>query len=575
MGADPDQVQTRSDLHAALRKLFDDFEGSYNTLVADLGVAQSTVHGWVSGATFPRWQNLSIVLPKLGVHVDALPAWRRAHSRAQVAVPEELRSENLVRVQAAAGPELLPRDVPTFVGREGELAELSSLVGIGSASKVVLISGAAGVGKTAFAVHAAHSVQPRFPDGQLYADMHGYTEGKEPSEPSGVLTAFLSRLGTDRAVIPASVEDQSGLLRDLLAPKRVLILLDNVKNEAQIRPFLPGTGSSSVLITSRGPLMALDVDMRIDLDVLSHADATSLLEDLIGQERTHAEPEETDQVRDWCGCLPLALWIAGQLLAVHKTWPVSRLANMLADERQRLDRLAVGDRQVRAAFQTSYLHLADADTLMFRLLGLYPGSVISRSVAANLAGINERTAETILEHLVVAHLVNEVEAGRYVMHDLIRLFSREMCLMMTSGNGAALGLPTPLARLYAMALHGDINVIVHDNNDGIWPSDKVAALASYDNIVILNPLLEGDLQTDVLVFAISVCCSIVVGDTAPEGYVAAPDGYVAISRQRLAYPPKGPGRLATLFAQHCGRDIESANFHIFSNSAEYEDAIDL
>lgn len=574
MGADPDRVQTRSDLQAALRQLFDDFEGSYNTLVADLGIAQSTVHGWVSGTAFPRWQNLLLVLPKLGVRAEAMPAWRRAHSRARVTNPQERLSENLFRVRAS-GPDLLPRDVPAFVGREDELDEIGSLLGASSASKVVLITGPAGVGKTAFAIHVAHFLRPQFPDGQLYADMHGYTEGGEPAEPSSVIVAFLGRLGAQMEEIPLSAEDQSGMLRDLLASKQVLILLDNIENEEQVRPFLPGAGSSSVLITSRSSLAALYADLRVGLDELSHADATSLLENLIGRERAHAEAEALEVIRYACGCLPLALWIAGQLLAVHKTWPLSRLAESLVDERQRLDRLSAGDRQVRAAFQASYLQLAEPDALMFRLIGLCPGPIITISDAVNLAGIDERTAETTLEHLVAGHFVIERESGRFTMHDLMKVFSREICRMMTSGPGGALALPTPFARLHAVALHGEMHVFVHDDSDDTWPSDNLAALASHDKIVILNPLLGGDLQADVLVFAVAVCRSIVVGDTAPEGYVAAPEGYVAISRQRLDLPPMGPGRLATLFAQHCGGDTECVNFRIFSNSAEYEDSIDL
>jgi hypothetical protein len=477
---------------------------------------------------------------------------------------QELLVNNFASVGAATVPGLLPRDVPNFIGREDELAGLGGLVGVESSSKVALINGAAGVGKTALAVHAAHLLLPQFPDGQLYADMRGYTDGQEPAEPGDVLVSFLQQLHAENAEIPAMVLEQSGLLRSLLASKRVLMLLDNVANEAQVRPLLPGAGSSLTLITSRSPLMALEIDRRIDLDVLSREDATRLLEGLIGQERTQAEPEATAQVRDWCARLPLALWIAGQLLAVHKTWPVSRLADMLADERQRLDRLAAGDRQVRAAFQASYLQLADADALMFRLLGLHQGSAISISIAAGLAGIDDRATETILERLVVAHLVVEDEVGRYVMHDLIRLFSREICRMMTSGSGEALGLPTPLARLYAMAMHGSINVSVYDDSDEPWPDSETAALASYDGIVILNPSLDDDLRADVLAFAIAVCCSIVIGDTAPEGRIAAPDGYVAIGRERLPEPPNGPGRLAKLFARQCGRDIDSATFSVFS-----------
>ena len=329
-------------------------------------------------------------------------------------------------VREPAVPGLLPRDVPGFTGRGVELDRLAGLAGGGSVV-VTAIGGTAGVGKTALAVHAAYRLLPRFPDGHLYADLRGYTEGQAPMQSGEVLDVFLRRLGVPAEEMTAGIEERSGLLRQLLASRRVLMLLDNAGTEAQVRPLLPGAGGSLVLITSRSVLPGLEVDERIDLDVLPEGEATALLVRLIGAERVAAEPQTVVQVRDWCGRLPLALRIVGQLLAAHPAWPVARLAEMLADERDRLGRLAVGDLQVQAAFAVSYRELADGDARMFRLLGLHPGPNFETAAAASLAGVDAEAAGPVLNRLVLAHLVTEDVSGRFRMHDLLRLFARGTC----------------------------------------------------------------------------------------------------------------------------------------------------
>ena len=322
-------------------------------------------------------------------------------------------------------PGLLPRDVPGFTGRKEELDRLLGLAG--GAVVVTAIGGTAGVGKTALAVHAAHRLLPQFPDGHLYADLRGYTAGQDPVEPDEVLEVFLRCLAVPGQDIPASAEERSGLFRQLLASRRMLLVLDNARTEAQVRPLLPGAGESLVIITSRSALAGLEADERLDLDVLSDCEATALLTAVIGSQRTTAEPRAVQQVRDRCGRLPLALRIAGQLLAAHPAWTVTRLADMLADEEVRLERLAVGDRQVRAAFAVSYRQLTDEDARMFRLLGLYPGPDFDVAAAASLAGNEPAAARPVLDRLVLAHLVAEDAAGRFAMHDLLRLFARGMC----------------------------------------------------------------------------------------------------------------------------------------------------
>jgi tetratricopeptide (TPR) repeat protein len=321
---------------------------------------------------------------------------------------------------------LLPRDTPYFTGRQ---AELDLLIALAERRSVIVaaIDGAVGVGKTALAIHAAHRLLPRFPDGHLYADLCGYTDGQSPAESGEVLEVLLRRMRVPAEGIPVGLEERAALLRHLLADRRVLIVLDNAASEAQVRPLLPGTGSSMVMITSRIILAGLEVDQRIDLDVLPDDDALELLVTLIGPQRIAGEDPALHQVRELCGGLPLALRIAGQLLAIHPQWPVSRLAGMLVDERSRLDRLAVGDRQVRTAFMVSYKSLSECDARAFRLLGLHPGPDFDVLAAASLADIEPEAMEPILERLQLVHLIVEQHSGQFRMHDLLRLFALQTC----------------------------------------------------------------------------------------------------------------------------------------------------
>jgi tetratricopeptide (TPR) repeat protein len=323
-------------------------------------------------------------------------------------------------------PRMLPRDVPGFTGRDDQLAQLVGLAG-GGRVVVSAIGGTAGVGKTALVVHAAHQLLPGFPDGQLYADLRGYTEGRDPVEPGEVLETFLRHLDVPADEVPSGVDDRSGLLRQLLAGRRVLMVLDNARTEAQLRPLLPGTGESLVLVTSRSVLAGLEVDERVSLDVLPEDEAAAMLARVIRDTRAAAEPQAVAEVAWLCGRLPLALRIAGQLLNAHPAWPVDKLAGMLAGEADRLTRLGVGDLQVRAAFEVSYKQLSQEDARLFRLLSLYPGPDFNATAAGALAGTQPAAAELALGRLAEAHLVTEDGSGRFGLHDLLGLFARITC----------------------------------------------------------------------------------------------------------------------------------------------------
>jgi tetratricopeptide (TPR) repeat protein len=323
-------------------------------------------------------------------------------------------------------PGTLPREVPGFTGREKELAGLAALA-TGGRVVVSVIDGTPGVGKTALAVHAAHRLLDAFPDGQLYADLHGYTDGQNPAEPGEVLTVFLRRLGVPAEEIPAELEERSGLLRQVLAVRRVLMVLDNARTETQVRPLLPGAGGSLVLVTSRSVLPGLEADKRISLDILPVNEAAAMLAQVIGANRAEVDLDAVAEVARLCGWLPLALRIAGQLLAAHPAWPVARLVEVLAEERKRLARLGAGDLQVRAAFGVSYAQLAGEDARLFRLLGLHPGPDFTADSAAALAGTEAEAAGLVLDRLAGVHLVTEDAAGRFGMHDLLRLYARATC----------------------------------------------------------------------------------------------------------------------------------------------------
>ena len=323
-------------------------------------------------------------------------------------------------------PMLLPRDVPAFTGREPELARIAALAECGSVV-VSAVDGTAGVGKTALAIHAAHGLLASFPDGHLYADLRGYTAGQASAEPGEILDMFLRSLGIPAHDLPPGLDDKSALLRNVLASRRVIMVLDNAASETQVSPLLPGAGFSLVLITSRRALAGLEVNERVSLGMLSDDEAMALLAKLIGQERAGSDPAALRRICELCGFLPLALRIAGQLLATHPAWSISHLSERIADERSRLDKIAAGDLQVRSAFSVSYDQLPPCDAQMFRLLGLHPGPDLDALAAASLTDLTPDAAETILERLAEDHLIIEENAGRYRMHELLRLFAREIC----------------------------------------------------------------------------------------------------------------------------------------------------
>ncbi|MCX4594222.1 NB-ARC domain-containing protein [Streptomyces sp. NBC_01549] len=326
----------------------------------------------------------------------------------------------------------VPRQLPPvpgdFTGRDRERHLLEAELSSPSGSRVCLIHGPGGIGKTVTALQVAHRLAAVFPDGQLFADLRG--ADPVPAAPDEVLSTFLRSLGVSPEAIPDTPEGRTGLFRSELAARRVLLLLDNAADEEQVRPLLPGTGQCATLITSRTPLAVLAVTQRTLLAALTEQEAWDLLGRICGTERIAAEADAGREVIRLCGGLPLALRVAGARLAAFPTRPVSRLTRDLTDERGRLDVMSFGDATVRSVFQTSYQACSAQQQQAFRLLSALETPSLPAWALAPLLGVDSATAAACLDRLLLIHLVeaHQPEAGseRIVLHDLARLFSREL-----------------------------------------------------------------------------------------------------------------------------------------------------
>ncbi|MFJ8918168.1 DNA-binding transcriptional activator of the SARP family [Streptomyces sp. LamerLS-316] len=357
--------------------------------------------------------------------VDPRPELAQLQQRILRADEELARSaDEPAPASAPLRPAQLPATVPDFTGRAAFVRELGDRLATaeGSVMAVSALAGIGGVGKTTLAVHVAHRARPHFPDGQLYVDLQG--AGARAAEPETVLGAFLRALGTPDSAIPDSLDERAALYRSTLDGRRVLVLLDNAHDAAQIRPLLPGTEGCAALVTSRVRMVDLAGAHLVDLDVMSPEEALQLFTRIVGDERVRSEREAALDVVAACGFLPLAIRIAASRLASRRTWTVSVLAAKLADERRRLDELQAGDLAVKATFELGYGQLEPAQARAFRLLGLADGPDISLAAAAAVLNLDLHTAEDLLETLVDTSLLESAAPGRYRYHDLVRLYAR-------------------------------------------------------------------------------------------------------------------------------------------------------
>jgi tetratricopeptide (TPR) repeat protein/transcriptional regulator with XRE-family HTH domain len=322
----------------------------------------------------------------------------------------------------AAGPAVrqLPLAPPQFTGRDADLEALEE-VRAETGPVIIAIDGMAGIGKTAFAVHAAHRWSGRYPDGQLFLDLQGYARGVPPVDPGDALHRLLRSLGVSGPDIPDDVEDRAALYRSLLAGRRVLVLLDNAASEAQVAPLLPAANGCLVMITSRSRLTGLDVTRAHSLDLLPAEDAVTLFVRSSGRSDGRAEPaDRLSEVVELCGRLPLAIRLAAARLRSRSSWTTAYLVDRLRDVRS-VAEFEVGDRSVAAALELSYVQLDPEQREAYRMLGLHPGVEVDLGAASALVGRPATDARRLVDHLLDAHLLQEPAPGRYRFHDLTRV----------------------------------------------------------------------------------------------------------------------------------------------------------
>jgi DNA-binding SARP family transcriptional activator/tetratricopeptide (TPR) repeat protein len=332
-----------------------------------------------------------------------------------------------------AGLMQLPADTRIFTGRTGEVDNLVALADAavsesGGPGTVVIsaIDGMAGIGKTALAVHAAHRIRDSFPDGQLFIDLHGYTPGVDPLTASDALGFLLRSLGVAQQLIPVDLEERAALYRTRLRHTRTLIVLDNAASAAQLRPLVPGSPGSLVLVTSRRRLTGLDEAHSLALDILPEADAVSLLHRVAGPGRIAPDDPAIPELLALCGRVPLAVRITAARLRHRRTLSIDEVLGQLRDEHSRLSSLADEDRSVPAAFEASYTSLTTQEQHAFRLLGAVPGPDFDAHAAASLLDTGYREAERTLESLLDQNLLAQHTAGRYRFHDLVRVYARSL-----------------------------------------------------------------------------------------------------------------------------------------------------
>ncbi|HEV2634607.1 MAG TPA: BTAD domain-containing putative transcriptional regulator [Actinocrinis sp.] len=400
---------------------------------------------------------------------------------------------------AAAAPRMVPAQLPlaaaTFVGREAELAHLRDVLaaaekeaaaGTGSVT-VAAVSGTAGVGKTALAVYWAHQVAGRFPDGQLYVNMRGFSSGGQAAGAPEVIRGFLDALGVPFGRVPVAPDAQAGLYRSMLAGRRILIVIDNARDEEQVRPLLPGAPGCFVVVTSRNRLdglVAAEGAHPLGLELPSVAEARELLGRRLGRPRVDLEPAAVDEIIARCARLPLALAVAAARAAARTGFPLAALAAQLR-EAGALDPFHGTDAatDVRAVFSWSYNELSARAARLFRQLGLYLGPDLSADAAASLAGLPAGETEVLLDELTQAHLLAETEPRRYAFHDLLRAYAIEQGRVYDHGYDRQ----SALRRLLDHYLHTSVRAALL-----LSPARIPLALAPVQPGVLLTELADAD-----------------------------------------------------------------------------------
>ncbi|WP_220182809.1 ATP-binding protein [Sphaerisporangium album] len=388
-------------------------------------------------------------------------------------------------------PRQLPSDVRGFVNRVSELERLSSLLipdgDVIRSAGFCVIAGTAGVGKTALALHWAHQISGNYPDGQLYVNLRGYDPGS-PVTAGEVLDRFLRVLDVPSARIPPELEARSAMYRSLLAGRRMLVVLDNAASAAQVRPLLPGTDTSLVIVTSRSRLSGLvvrDGAHRITVDMLPEAEALDLIRRVTTDYRSEDDPDELAELARLCARLPLALRIAAERAASRPWMPLRELITDLRDESALWDALTAesGDEAdaVRTVFAWSYRALAQPVARAFRLLGLHPGPEFGVPAVVATTGGTVGQARQVLDMLVGAYLLEQVTRDRYQFHDLMRAYAVDQATVEEDAEGRRAVLTRVITWYLRSADHAQEKLAPRDRRIQLGePASDVGALTFSD-----------------------------------------------------------------------------------------------
>lgn len=431
-----DAAASVSDLGKELRKLWQTAELAAGAPIKvgaaakRLHLSASSLYAYLDGGTLPS----AVVLDKILHELRASDAdlRRMADLREVVANRRRTRRKLAARtIETAVSPWQLPPDVRGFTGRTEQLARLDALLTAreqSSAATIALISGTPGVGKTALVVHWAHQVRDRFPDGLLYVDLRGF-DPEQPREPAQVLGTFLRSLGVARDQVPSDLAERTALFRARLDQQKILVFLDNAASDEQVRPLLPNSPHSLVVVTSRNSLNGLIARHgahHVRVPHLPVADAVSLLQVLIGDHRVDEDQTGAAELVERCALLPLAIRIGAELATTRRRAGLTELAEEL--RQYHLDLFSAGGDErtaIRTVFSWSYLHLRAERARAFRLLGLHPGQDLDIHTCTALMDVDLLEARLRIDDLVRANLLEEAGDDRYRMHDLLRAYARE------------------------------------------------------------------------------------------------------------------------------------------------------
>jgi tetratricopeptide (TPR) repeat protein/transcriptional regulator with XRE-family HTH domain len=428
--AGPSAAEAREDLGDLLRLWRERALLTQEQLAERATLSVRTIRRLEAGATLPRSASIQLICSALGLGATDRAALVAA-SRSIAPGPA-----GETRMNQPVVPKQLPADVDGFVGRDVELSVLDRMLGAKDDAAprpmaTAVIAGTAGIGKTALAVHWAHRVAHRFPDGQLYVNLRGYHPSGAVLEPADAVRGFLDALGVPPARVPADQDAQAGLYRTLVADKRMLVVLDNARDSDHVRPLLPGGSTCMAVITTRDLLTSLVATTGarpLVLDLLPPDEARQLLSVRVGAERVAAEADAANGIVLACSGLPLALAVAAARAATCPNLPLGALADQLRNARSGLDALVGGDAvtDTRAVFSWSYRALGDEAAQLFRLLGHHYGPDIAVATAASLAGLPVARTQPLLAELCGANLLSERLPGRYGLHDLLRTYAAEL-----------------------------------------------------------------------------------------------------------------------------------------------------